>query len=751
LLAVVRSSFHLLPCYSIMPTQIPNPTGPSGTNKKPGSTIAPGKSFALPPKSNNKLDKKTKSIKTFFSPTYPLSTLQWDDPPSPSPQPSTPAPVPRRGNPPGQTDSIPEETADEEMNDEATVVTGRSGGSQAPSPTPPSPTRVITLKYNMQSNNKLSNQHVAICTLQLLNAIASVDPESPCAILDQHGRQMANLSKDITSKFEDYIPIHHFQPTSEHNKPYSLWTIFQVSTDLPLRAIRNHPAVSRVLTSTKGRLTQYPWTIQEPDTVSVCFAVGAIPQYQSQESFEAAITTRINQKCPNMRIPKFKCILSRISATLPGQTSVSCQAFDIQTRRNDLQKLADLLKIACPPDADLAVMFYPTRYSNPSDFAGAVYLQSEFQRQHRIVAITGISTEHMFPFENTLLQEFGPHLLQIFPTRATELLNPTGQPIGRWNLLCKNVHFTDLAREVYDKLPTLFAEYLQSIDQTLPEGAEPVAVKSRFFGKPTNDGDTTIASDNNSLNTFNSKWTARITHEVKFVMPPATHTPYPTPFPPAPGGSVNTTTSSISWAQVASRQGSTSTPNHSHPSPSLPPAQDHNMEHLLSSLQDQLSSSLQSIQDDLHQRMDRLEESFTAKTEQKQAPTDHKNNQPAPPPAPAFDPTILTQVTSMLSQLVTRLHDLETKVYSKPEINLEAVLDHKLDIHFQQLNSMFHPQPAGPSTPSPPRKRSKSAPKHRRQQIQEDITPMDLQSSFRPDDTPDEGEDQDEDNQHEPI
>lgn len=278
----------VLRCYSIMPTQIPNPTGPSGTNKKPGSTIAPVKSFALPPKSNNKLDTKTKSIKTFFSPTYPLSTLQWDDPPSPSPQPSTPALVPRQGNSPGHTDSIPEETADEKMDDEATVVTGRSGGSQPPSPTPPQPTRVITLKYNMQSNNYLSNQHVAICALQLLHAIVSVDPESPSTILDQQGRPMTSLGRNITTKFEDYIPIHQLQPTPGYNKPSSYWIIFQVSTELPLRTIRTHPAVTRVLSSTRGRLTHYPWTVQDPDTVSVCFVVGAILQYQSEDFLSQA-------------------------------------------------------------------------------------------------------------------------------------------------------------------------------------------------------------------------------------------------------------------------------------------------------------------------------------------------------------------------------------------------------------------------------------------------------------------------------
>jgi hypothetical protein len=70
----------------------------------------------------------------------------------------------------------------------------------------------------------------------------------------------------------------------------------------------------------------------------------------------------------------------------------------------------------------------------------------------------------------------------------------------RWNLLCTRENFTDLARELYSQLPKLFSDYFQCLEKALPEGAEPVAVRSRFYGKPTNDGDTTIIAETISTN-----------------------------------------------------------------------------------------------------------------------------------------------------------------------------------------------------------------------------------------------------------
>jgi hypothetical protein len=146
--------------------------------------------------------------------------------------------------------------------------------------------------------------------------------------------------------FPSTIFNHHRNTTN----PPLFGLYFEFLRTFLLRTIRNHPAVARVLNSTRGRLTHYPWGVQDPDTVSVCFLVGVIPQYQSEDSFVTFLKKKIGQTCPTMRIPKFKCVQSRISANSPGQISVTCQAFDIQTRRADTPKLAELLRQTCPAD-----------------------------------------------------------------------------------------------------------------------------------------------------------------------------------------------------------------------------------------------------------------------------------------------------------------------------------------------------------------------------------------------------------------
>jgi hypothetical protein len=95
---------------------------------------------------------------------------------------------------------------------------------------------------------------------------------------------------------------------------------------------------------------------------------------------------------------------------------------------------------------------------------------------------------------------------------TTDRANPAGQPVRRWNILCTDPTFHSLAQDLYQRLyqrmPNLFLDHLQSQGTVLPEGAEPVTVASSFRGKPS-DGSTVAAQTLNSgASSYVSNWTA---------------------------------------------------------------------------------------------------------------------------------------------------------------------------------------------------------------------------------------------------
>jgi hypothetical protein len=203
------------------------------------------------------------------------------------------------------------------------------------------------------------------------------------------------------------------------------------------------------------------------------------------DHFTDHLRTTIAKTCKTTRVPPFKCVLSRISAQYRGR-SVSCEAFDIQVRRVEVDKVVGFACKALPAQGTQSIMLYSDRYNNLDHFAAAVILQAKHQEAHRIVAIKGIPDSQMFSFEGTLRREF-PQILDILPTHPTTLGNPANEPIGRWNVKCATSHFQELAKNLSTKLKLLYDDHLKSNGTALLDGAEEVTVVSRFRGKPQMD------------------------------------------------------------------------------------------------------------------------------------------------------------------------------------------------------------------------------------------------------------------------
>jgi hypothetical protein len=521
-----------------MMSKIITPSGRQGGRGNSDRSGRGGRGLSPPlfTTNKNKINDSTTSIPT--APNKEVNTIP----------PVITSPYPAAENSPATDTTTPDAMADDDLSDDVTVAT-RGSGSPRSIPTPDRLTvRDVTLKYLFQSAQEQSKTEAARQFLQLLYAITQIQLPTPNTVLDKNSKTIKNYSQAAESDFESVLPINIIPANSNWKKPFTYWTAFTVRTTMTVSEIRNHELVATVLHRIKGRLSVYPWPVTESEVVSIGFIVGAIPQYQMSDQFSAHLRTTISQVCKTKRVPTFKCMLSRISATFKGH-AISCEAFDIQVRRSDVTSFVKLVCKAFPAQNAQSIMLYNDRYSNPDRFSTAVYLQAKHQDNHRIVAVKGISESDMFSFDRILHREF-PDIQEIFPTNTTTVRNIANQPVGRWNIVCKRTVFEKLARDMHERLPTLFAAYLQSTEKELPEGAEPVTVVSRFKGKPSSDGDSAAPTRDSGKESYNSSWTARLVDfHAEADIPAEVLTSFTSP--PTQSNPIMTSAPARTWAQIA--------------------------------------------------------------------------------------------------------------------------------------------------------------------------------------------------------
>jgi hypothetical protein len=185
------------------------------------------------------------------------------------------------------------------------------------------------------------------------------------------------------------------------------------------------------------------------------------------------------------------------------QRRVACQAYGVTVQRKDAVKLSKLIHRAfAHPTPDFMFILYRQRNSHPEVFAKATLRQSECEANMRVVAVKGLNPEHMPTFEKFLRNRF-PAIEAVYSTPTTTSANPSGKPIGRYNLLCLVHQFVSLAQQLGEELSSLYNDHVAQHGVTPADTDEPVAVVSRYPGSSRyGDGDSEWSE--HSLSTRNS-------------------------------------------------------------------------------------------------------------------------------------------------------------------------------------------------------------------------------------------------------
>lgn len=670
---------------------------------------------------NTSMPTNTASPKTITSPTVtqphqaqPSEQIQASD------QPTSNLPTPTK------LSFLPD---NEDISDEETVSNGARPApiktSRPDASSQRKPVKDVTFKYLFQTPEEVTPNEAAGRCLDLLSAIAKIKTIHPIKIYDKNSNIMKKFSRETIPTFQNQLQI--TQHTTRHNNQqvHNYWIVFQIRTQLTLTNIRQDDVVFHVLTQTHGRLSLHPWHPHFTNIVSIGFVVGALPYYQTEEHFTKEMKNKlVNDHGIRSKELHLQAVRTRVSATYNGR-KITCEAFDIQLRRADVAKLFIPISKSYPGTAPQKLMSYRDRYDNPTQFAKAVHLQAKFQTSHKIIAITGITEYAMFSFESVLQKSF-PSIRQIFPTSTTTSKNKSNQPIGRWNVLCDASTFEPTAKDMFHKLPKLFTEHIEAQGISSPEGAEPVKVISNFRGKP--DGDQSTQSIDSGRDTYRSAWTVGLAdttmEEIEVPIQIINLTPNPLSYrqtPPVP-------THGNSWVSVAkaSHPNTTTLPQQSRAT--LPPAPDPLLSQLHDSLQ-QLQLQNQALQNQVKE----LQAAMQVQHQYIHPPVPP----PSSPPNLTASPPTTTDPTDnqLLSLLMARLDNMESTLEARQATQFQAV-EAQLQAQQQEMSIIRDFQLTQPSVSlsSPPRKKTHHS-----------TSPLTAQSSTRPDDTPEQGEFQDDD------
>jgi hypothetical protein len=138
---------------------------------------------------------------------------------------------------------------------------------------------------------------------------------------------------------------------------------------------------------------------------------------------------------------------------------------------------------------DLIFIYYKERHVHLEVFCRAIQMQRCHEESYRVVAVEGIHPDAFLVFEKTLCKHTA-EIESVFPTSKFTALNHYGQPIGRYNILCKKSNFSIVAKKLHQ-------EFIGNVE--LQEHHQPVRVTSRL---PRSDDSLGTIPSMDSRNTF---------------------------------------------------------------------------------------------------------------------------------------------------------------------------------------------------------------------------------------------------------
>jgi hypothetical protein len=235
-------------------------------------------------------------------------------------------------------------------------------------------------------------------------------------------------------------------------------------------------------------MIHHEWPLEVTDVMSIGFFIGETPTYKLSSTFGDDLRDLICKKANihRRKIPKLQIALTVVHARIENPKTKkdvrdACTAFELQVpvdQRRAMEELLDKVFLDSTVN-DLKFVYYKERHVHLDVFYKAIQMQRHQEESYRIVAVEGIHPDEFFVFEKTLCKHF-PEIESVLPTSKSSAHNNHGQPIGRYNILCKKSNFSTLAKKLHQDFTSLYHQHLQDENVELQEYHQPVRVTSRY-------------------------------------------------------------------------------------------------------------------------------------------------------------------------------------------------------------------------------------------------------------------------------
>ena len=180
--------------------------------------------------------------------------------------------------------------------------------------------RITSYPKTRQEAEQVLNQYSSI-----LKAISETNDKSELEIFNKNGVKRTARQWHNVAEFSDQFEIYMNKPNKLRNKQAVYWMTFRVHTSTPVKVIRQHEAVSRLLDHSNAVLRFSYWTDQEEDAHTI--AAGFLLQYDPKHCPTKQVLREVNQaihiytSTPLNKIPHWKPIMNNTAITIKRKNS----------------------------------------------------------------------------------------------------------------------------------------------------------------------------------------------------------------------------------------------------------------------------------------------------------------------------------------------------------------------------------------------------------------------------------------------
>jgi hypothetical protein len=201
--------------------------------------------------------------------------------------------------------------------------------------------KTIKFEFNIHHNKNESIHQIAMVHTLILHAIETSLPSGEVLIFNNQGRKVQQINI-----VEMSAPLtHQKQFKTHHPSSKRAYIIHRIQTSYALSAIRNQPAIYKLLRQHNVFLRQHNFSEDNWDTIPSGFMIGISPKFYTPEMAAKKLNHKVSSVNKKAKMPPFRMVYSSpyIKSPVDGR-QFRTKAYTIEVSRSDGPSALRILK-----------------------------------------------------------------------------------------------------------------------------------------------------------------------------------------------------------------------------------------------------------------------------------------------------------------------------------------------------------------------------------------------------------------------